>query len=321
GAPDDGPRNPAWDPDAPAGETDVGGADPAPEQADVPKSDEGVAPPDPGAPGTDADPADAHDAPGETPCLPSCEDNECGEDGCGDLCGWCEWGKICVANRCVQVCVPACEGKLCGEDGCGGECQPGCADNEFCGMDFTCVLKGCTPSCAGRACGSDGCGDTCGDCPADLFCTPEGACVGDTSCHDVTATGRCVGTELQWCDVSSGEGVLKKEICDPASGRLCGWDALAKKYACVVPERCEPQCEGRECGPDGCTGDCGACAEGLVCSSIGKCGEACGVVTDAGLCAGSDLVFCHKGILLTYDCAAAGKECKLDPVADRFDCL
>ena len=34
---------------------------------------------------------------------------------------------------------------------------------------------------------------------------------------------------------------------------------------------CAPQCTGKECGDDGCGGDCGVCGENSVCSPKGKC--------------------------------------------------
>ncbi len=34
---------------------------------------------------------------------------------------------------------------------------------------------------------------------------------------------------------------------------------------------CTPQCAGRQCGPDGCGGDCGVCAAGQTCSADGLC--------------------------------------------------
>ena len=37
-----------------------------------------------------------------------------------------------------------------------------------------------------------------------------------------------------------------------------------------IPDSCEAQCAGRQCGPDGCGGDCGTCAVGLSCAD-GKC--------------------------------------------------
>jgi len=34
---------------------------------------------------------------------------------------------------------------------------------------------------------------------------------------------------------------------------------------------CVPDCEGKECGDDGCGGSCGTCAVGCVCSAEGQC--------------------------------------------------
>lgn len=34
---------------------------------------------------------------------------------------------------------------------------------------------------------------------------------------------------------------------------------------------CQPQCAGKECGPDGCQGSCGTCTDGLVCLPEGLC--------------------------------------------------
>jgi hypothetical protein len=53
-------------------------------------------------------------------CLPDCDGKQCGEDGCGDLCGTCEEWEQCVDGACQ--CTPDCEGKECGEDGCGESC-------------------------------------------------------------------------------------------------------------------------------------------------------------------------------------------------------
>lgn len=319
-AADEGPGTPVWDPDAEVAAPDLAGPDPSPESPPDPSGREEVEP----VPETEAVEDVAPELPPDTvteaPCVPDCTNNECGEDGCGSLCGYCEWGFACKANVCVEVCVPACAGRECGDDGCGGVCGD-CAANEFCGMDGTCVLKGCTPDCEGKQCGSDGCGSSCGTCPEGMFCLSSGECVADTSCHDVTPAGRCVGNELQWCDTSSGEGVLKKQECDPSKGLLCGYDSLARKYACVEPERCEPRCEGKTCGPDGCAGECGQCAEGKVCSTGGQCGDPCGPVTAEGVCEASTLRFCHKGILVTYDCEAAGKVCQFDPISKTYDCL
>jgi len=255
----------------------------------------------------------------EEVCVPQCEGLECGPDGCGGICGFCPYGKFCKGGICIEYCQPDCTGKECGDDGCGGECGE-CDENEFCAPNFTCVLKGCEPQCAGKECGPDGCGGFCGSCPEGYICDPNMfICIVDTSCHDVTATGRCVGNELQWCE----NGVLQKKDCS-AEGLLCGYSDLAKKYMCLKPEQCTPQCAGKECGPDGCNGLCGECEQGLVCSTYGKCGEPCGTITEAGICQGEILVFCHGGILVKYDCWAHGLRCVYDPTMNSgkggYDC-
>lgn len=271
--------------------------------------------------GDDAWDLEGSDVGGEEACVPQCEGRECGDDGCGGICGYCPYGSLCKVGLCIEYCVPDCTGKACGDDGCGGLCGD-CAENEFCGEDFTCVLKGCEPACAGKACGPDGCGGACGTCAEGQVCDPKTwQCVKDTACHEVTAEGRCVGSLLQWCE----DGVLHETTCDPASGLVCGFSVLAKKYDCIPPEQCEPQCSGRECGPDQCGGECGECAPDQVCSTGGKCGPPCGAITETGSCQGDLLQFCHQGILITYDCAAHGLRCQWDPTGNSgqgwYDCL
>lgn len=255
------------------------------------------------------------------PCFPQCEGRECGDDGCGGICGYCPYGYLCKVGLCVEYCVPDCTQKACGDDGCGGLCGD-CEENEFCGEDFACHLKGCVPACGGKECGPDGCGGSCGACPGGQVCDLKTwRCVKDTACHEVTAEGRCVGSLLQWCEA----GVLQEQQCDVASGLVCGYSHLAKKYACISPEQCQPQCAGKACGPDQCGGVCGECGDGLVCSTGGKCGPPCGDITEKGACEGDLLRFCHQGILITYDCASVGKHCQWDPTGNSgkgwFDCL
>ena len=56
---------------------------------------------------------------------PSCDDRECGRDGCGNICGFCADGVDCnySTGQC-GACVPKCAslGRTCGDDGCGGSC-------------------------------------------------------------------------------------------------------------------------------------------------------------------------------------------------------
>ncbi|MBP7125151.1 hypothetical protein KBD49_02175 [Myxococcota bacterium] len=277
------------------------------------------------APGDVGDPGETGpDLPGpdlvDVPCVPDCRNRVCGSDGCGDVCGYCLQGYLCtVEGTCELFCRTDCAGKACGADGCGGECPPGCAENEECGPFFTCVLKSCVPKCQGKVCGPDGCGSLCGQCDEGFLCTPEGQCTEDRNCYDVTATGRCVGNERQWCE----GGILQKEYCDPQTGVVCGYDSVGKKFLCRPPEVCQPQCTGKECGRDGCGGTCGDCPGGQVCSTGGQCGESCGDVTEAGICADAyQLVFCHQGILVRYDCFSLvpPKRCGWNPEQQMYDC-
>ena len=73
------------------------------------------------------------------------------------------------ADICCPACEGTCENKECGDDGCGGECPDTCAEHEDCNNEGLCVP--CRPDCAGRICGPDGCGGRCGPaCPGPASC-------------------------------------------------------------------------------------------------------------------------------------------------------
>ena len=78
-------------------------------------------------------------------CVEAClgEDGtpfECGDNGCGDVCGSCSGKMLCEAHVCVCP-ADACDGKSCGPDGCGGTCGE-------CGADQACTVLGqCVDGC------------------------------------------------------------------------------------------------------------------------------------------------------------------------------
>ena len=113
------------------------------------------------------------------PCVPSCVNKECGDDGCGGECGQCTGvGESCVNGKC-EVCKPACDGKECGDDGCDGSCGS-CDAGKTCNAEGMCVEEGvCDPvaNCAGKDCGDDGCGGVCGICETGFDCV-QGTCSG-----------------------------------------------------------------------------------------------------------------------------------------------
>jgi|GEM_PF-856732 len=172
------------------------------------------------------------------------------------------------AGECV-ACEASCDGRACGGDGCGGTCGS-CGDDEVSGAPLVCVagacVEGCSPTpvlCETNACGDDGCGGSCGACGPDTHCL-SGQCVPDPgmSCGGlcgVTAPGGC------GCD----QGCVERGDCCPDYVSRC---------------TCQPRCDGRVCGDDGCGGTCGACQGELpFCQPDGTCGESC-----APLCAGKD---------------------------------
>ena len=119
-------------------------------------------------------------------------------------------------------------------------------------------------------CGDSACSglETCMTCPQDCGeCCPNGECDGDETactcpadCGAVCGDGCCTGTEN--CDTCFEDcGCLEGEVC---FGGVC----------------CETACAGKECGSDGCGGECGTCQAPLLClgdSCVG-CGD--GVCAD-----------------------------------------
>jgi len=216
-----------------------------------------------------------------------------------------EWDAFCLTHLAAcrlsdpactvdcPICIPDCDGRVCGSDGCGGSC--GTCDN-----DAACDDKGlcCIPNCEGQQCGSDGCGGSCGTCAAGYGCQ-EGQCVAPfpIGCFgtDVPSALTCPATvDNTGCCDSRGRVVWCQDdklycIDCPNFDMSCGWMAspYGSGYDCggayddptgAHPRdcQCEPQCNGRACGEDGCGGVCGVCESGFACDSAkGQCVSVC----------------------------------------------
>ena len=191
------------------------------------------------------------------------------------------------------------------------------------------VCLGCEPDCDGKECGDNGCEGSCGECDDDYLCTNDtcdatvGQCIHLAACDD----GNACSTDL--CDPKTGE--CEYIFIDPDDGNPCTEDLSDPQTGCqnlVLPDGtpcldvigwvcmngacvCVPDCEGQECGPDGCGGGCGECAQKFVCED-GACiieipGIQCG---DASQCPeGSS--YCIDGFCCNTTCNELCEACNL----------
>lgn len=151
-------------------------------------------------------------------------------------------------------------------DGYTGECSPNSLQVDVCwGPEWQCA---------------------CNDC--DTACDYDPGTAVD-QCFGITYDGCCKDdTSLVYCDGGNLAG--GDDFCQ---GQPCGWDADNGWYDCGFegadpsgakprscqdvrnqPE-CEPSCEGKACGDDGCGGTCGDCPENEQCDLDGLCVALC----------------------------------------------
>ena len=228
---------------------------------------------------------------------PDCEDgNPCTDNSCDPLAG-------CLTQLNDAVCDDnnLCTTKdLCQLGQCVGAGPLNCDDNNLCTTDSCSPDSGCQfaqnqESCEdGDACTEN---DTCsaGWCKAG----PPSSCDDNDVCTD------------DWCDPDSGCKTTPVENGLPCSDQGPLW--ACANGQCV----CNPDCDAKQCGPDGCGDVCGVCTgpqdqciagscvcvpacDGIFCGDDG-CGDAC------GLCPGPQDQCVDGQCVCQPDCA--GKEC------------
>ena len=208
-------------------------------------------------------------------CQPQCDGRACGEDGCGGTCGNCPDMAACDNGVCAVMCMPVCDGRSCGPDGCGGQCGD-CDDDQVCSAQGQCEAP--PERCGDAVCGD---GEDCGNCPADCgVCCGDGQCVGGETCS--TCPADCGCPEGEQCNVQQARCI--DECVPQCDGRNCGADGCGgtcgnclASQDCndgVCRDRCVADCDGRVCGGDGCGGSCGDCDAGDLCDD-GICAEIC----------------------------------------------
>jgi len=240
--------------------------------------------------------------------VPECSGWECGYcyDAlyhCGFLdCGTCDFGYECsLEHVCVstQICEDSDGGnysRIAGTctnpdgttltDFCytsGTIFERYCLNNlcvtsiQGCPAGYTCYVNKCicTPDCTEKECGDDGCGGKCHG-VGDGESTP---CIVDYGVCQETGTKTCTGTSFGLCT-----GTI-----DPRTSN----------------------CEGKECGDDGCGGSCGSCTTSgkLNCNTAQICVEC----ISADNCSGTDVCNadgqCESVITCDDTCSSLGYEC------------
>lgn len=175
-----------------------------------------------------------------------CDEGECIGYPCKAGQVWCEGAtyKVCSDDgksiSLAQDCSK--EEKQCGPSGCFVGCTP--------------AEKGCLDSQTWQVCNSEGTGHDVFECPEEQFCT-DGECL-PWKC--TPGDGQCVGQMATICDPSGSGPVLPGVDC-------AALEQLCQEGVCVS---CQPDCTNKECGGDGCWGECGECASGQVCIE-GQC--------------------------------------------------
>lgn len=271
----------------------------------------------------------------------------------------CPDGLICEDGACAggeDVCVPGesvCQGggvAICNNDGSGYGAPAPCPTGMAC-VDGKCEQSGqlCTPGlkmCQANTivtCNTDG---TAWEQP---FACPDGtACVG-AECQQQQVKD-C--SDLLFCMAGlncgdPGASCLAQcfgEVSNPVAALgmdvyacifdLCGkWGpgepcfqtqqitgCAAEFAACKNSRTCQPDCAGKECGSNGCGGQCGICPAGVACVN-GKCdvGAGCGDIVYQGCCDGNTLKWCENGQLKTKNCNNQ-PNCGWHPMKDYYDC-
>jgi hypothetical protein len=250
-------------------------------------------------------------------CEPSCEEKECGPDGCAGSCGECGDGFECQEGKCLETaeCIigepcddndPCTRDDLCSEDGCTGtlyQCDDGkeCTENICDGMG-DCITKILPGSCyINGVCSLDGDprpGNLCMECMPSVTksdwsnddtneCDDEDLCTTDDYCMD----GGCVpGSTMLECE---DENPCTADDCDPVTGCIFTNldDACDDGDACTESDACvDGECLGQQldCDDDNeCTSD--SCAPETGC--IFEVTE--GFCDDGDLCTMDD--YCEGG--------------------------
>jgi hypothetical protein len=117
--------------------------------------------------------------------------------------------------------------------------------------------------------------------------------------------GKCVISGPATCTPNCSGKQCGSDGCSGTCGTCPSNESCSASGTCVA---CTPQCSGKQCGADGCGGSCGTCTTGQSCNSSGQC------VTNTSTCSHSE---CTTGRRLVSTCDACVKKIC---AADSFCC-
>ena len=202
--------------------------------------------------------------PGAKFCVDDTTAGECNQDCLDWFASPCSAEHFCTIGVCAPwACEPDsvfCDGEaawVCDSTGGSAQLEEDCSDTGLHCFEGACIATICVPGeffCdddfTKAECSQDGQDFTTEPCPDENYCD-AGECF---PWFCTPSSTFCTGEVAKVCD-SKGSAVTNELDCS-AAGQYCA------DGACID---CQPECEGKTCGPDGCGGECGQCEPGQVC--------------------------------------------------------
>ncbi|MFH1532374.1 MAG: hypothetical protein ABIK09_16745 [Pseudomonadota bacterium] len=152
--------------------------------------------------------------------------------------------------------------------------------------------------------------------------TPDGTTVAEDTVPDTAPDTAGPGEDTVFPEEDSVDAA--PECVPDCDGLQCGWDGCGgtcgeclEGASCEAGTCCIPACAGKDCGPDGCGGLCGDCPGDGVCAGGSCCvpsceGKDCGTDGCGGWCG-----ICDQGSLCVL--GACTPDTDLDGVPDSAD--
>ncbi len=206
----------------------------------------------------------------EEPCIPNCNNRECGNDGCGGVCGECGVNQACNSHhQCEVTCTP----KTCVElNAVCGDIDNGCGTDINCGScnaTQSCSNNQCVDNCTPKTCAelNAECGDIDNGCGTDINC---GTCSATQSCSNNQCVDNC--TPKTCAELNAECGDIDNGCGTDINCGSCNATQSCSNNQCV--DNCTPKtCAELNaiCGDidNGCGTDinCGSCSATQSCSN------------------------------------------------------